>query len=267
MFTVVLNQEVCLPITERLTQKLFMMKQITSLLTLLFIFSGSLIAQNVPSPREIGDAYIENTGGKDAWLAIKAMSISGSAVMQGMKFPMEMTTAAGDKQYLKINVQGQRIVQAYDGETAWQIMPFAGITEPTPMSKDEAAQMEDTKFLSEFINTEARGFTLQSVEGKEVEGTPTYGVRVTHQDGYDVTYYFDQEYMIPILTTVPVKSGPQKGAMMETYLSDYAEVENIVMPMYLEVKVNGTLVQTITISNVSVNPEIDSGMFSLPKKQ
>lgn len=243
------------------------MKRFTSLFALLLVFSTGLFAQQAPSAREIGDAYIENTGGKDAWLAIKAMRINGVASMQGMEFPMVMTTAAGNKQYLEVNVQGQKIVQAYDGETAWQVMPFQGITEPTPMSKDEAAQMADTKFLSEFINTEARGFTLESVEGKEVEGTPTYGVRVTHQDGYDVTYYFDQEYMIPIMTTTPIKAGPQKGGMMETYMSDYDEVGNIFMPMFMEVKFSGQTIQKVTINNAELNPALNSNLFSIPEKR
>ena len=242
------------------------MKQITSLFALLLIFSSGLFAQDAPTAREIGDAYIENTGGKEAWLAVKAMKVRGKAAMQGMEFPMVMTTAAGDKQYLEVDVQGQKIVQAYDGTAAWQVMPFQGIMEPTPMDKDQAAQMEDTKFLSEFINTEERGFKLESVEGKEVEGTPTYGVRVTDQDDYDMTYYFDQEYMIPIMTAVPIKAGPQKGSMMETYMSDYQELENIMMPMFIEVKFNGQSIQKITIENAEINPEINDDMFSIPEK-
>ncbi|MEM6770956.1 MAG: hypothetical protein AAF597_10260, partial [Bacteroidota bacterium] len=215
----------------------------------------------------IGDAYIENTGGKDAWLAIQAMKIHGKASMQGMEFPITMTTAMGNKQHLEVDVQGQKIVQAYDGETAWQIMPFQGVTEPTPMDEDQAQQMKDTKFLSEFINTEARGFMLKSVEGKELEGTPTYGVQVTHADGYDVTYYFDQEYMIPIMSTSPIKSGPQKGAMMETYMSDYQEQGDVMMPMFMEVKFNGETIQKITLEGAELNPEIKDAMFSLPKKE
>lgn len=250
-----------------LTHKTFQMKQFTSLFVLLLVFSTGLFAQDAPTAREIGDAYIENTGGKDAWLAVKAMKINGTAAMQGMEFPMVMTNAEGDKQLLEIDVQGQKIVQAFDGETAWQVMPFMGITEPTPMSEDESEQMKSTKFLSEFINTEERGFKLETVAGKEVEGTPTYGVRVSHEDGYDVTYYFDQEYMIPVMTTTPIKAGPQKGAMMETYLSDYQEVETIMMPMFMEVKFNGTTVQKITLNKAEINPEVNDEMFSLPKKQ
>jgi hypothetical protein len=235
-------------------------------LSLMLVFGMSLFAQEAPSVEEIAETYIENVGGEEAMKALKATTMKGKANMQGMEFPISITTAEGDMQYVEVNVQGQKIIQAYDGETAWQIMPFQGITEPTEMSEDEAEQSKDMRFLSEFIDSKERGFTLESVEGKEVEGTPTYGVRVTDTTGYDHTYYFDTEYMIPVMMTSPIKSGPQKGGTMETYMSDYQDVEGLTVPMFMEVKFNGTTVQKMTFTEVLINPEVDKAMFSMPKK-
>ncbi|MCX8209570.1 MAG: hypothetical protein OTI34_00865 [Lewinella sp.] len=235
-------------------------------LALMLVFATSLFAQEAPTVEEIAKTYIENMGGVDAMKAVKATTVKGKASMQGMEFPITITASEGDMQHVEINVQGQKIIQAYDGETAWQIMPFAGITEPTEMSEEEAEQMKDTRFLSEFIDSEERGFTLESAESKEVEGTPTYGVRVTNETGYDHIWYFDTEYMIPVMMTSQVKSGPQKGSTMETYMSDYQEVEGLMIPMFMEVKFDGATVQKITMSEVIINPEIDKTMFSIPKK-
>lgn len=235
-------------------------------LTLMMVFGTGLFAQEAPSVETIAKTYIENIGGVEAWKALKTTTMNGKANMQGMEFPITVTAAEGDMQYVEINVQGQKIVQAFDGEIAWQIMPFAGVTEATEMSEEEAEQSKDMRFLSEFIDSEERGFTLESVESKEVEGTPTYGVRVTDEKGYDHTYYFDTEYMIPIMMTSPVKSGPMKGTVMETYMSDYQEVEGLMVPMFMEVKVNGNTVQKMTFTEVVLNPEIDKAMFSMPKK-
>ncbi|MEQ8707138.1 MAG: hypothetical protein RIC19_24615 [Phaeodactylibacter sp.] len=243
------------------------MKNIFTLLAFCFVFIGQAVAQDVPSPREIGDAFVEATGGVDAWKAIEATQYKGKASMQGMEFPMIMTTAKGDKSYLEVDVQGQKMVQAFDGETAWQVMPFQGITKPTEMSPEESKQAKDQKFLSEFIDSEERGFKLEAVEGKEIEGTPTYGVRVSNEEGLNHIYYFDQEYMIPIMMASPIKDGPQKGAMMETYMSDYQEVEDVMMPMFLDVKFNGQSIQKVTITEVIINPEVDQAMFSMPEEK
>jgi len=241
------------------------MKKFSFLLTLLLVSTVSLFAQ-APSAEEIAETYLENIGGTEAWKAIKAMKFEGVAAMQGMEFPMTMTMAEGDRTYLEVNVQGQKIIQAFDGKTAWQVMPFMGITEPTEMSPEETSQAKDQKFLSEFIDAEERGFKLASVDGKEIEGTATYGVRVTNEEGFDHTYYFDTEYMIPVMMSTPVKAGPGKGQLLETYMSDYQEVEGLMMPMFSEIKVSGQTVQKITIKEAVMNPEVDEAIFSLPKK-
>jgi outer membrane lipoprotein-sorting protein len=241
------------------------MKRITTLFALLLVFSASVFAQ-APSPKEITDAYIEAIGGADAWLKMEAIQMKGKASMQGMEMPFVMTTAKGNKFHQIIDVQGQQIIQSFDGSSAWQVMPFMGITEPTPMSDEEAAQLKEQVFLPEFINSEARGFKVEAVDGKEVEGTPTYGLRVTNEEGIDHTYYFDTEYLIPIMMASTIKSGPQKGAVIETFMSDYQEIEDVVVPMFMEMKVNGQSFQKITISETNLNPEVDVKMFFMPEK-
>ncbi len=99
-------------------------------LALMLVFATSLFAQEAPTVEEIAKTYIENMGGVDAMKAVKTTTVKGKANMQGMEFPITITASEGDMQHVEINVQGQKIIQAYDGETAWQIMPFAGITEP-----------------------------------------------------------------------------------------------------------------------------------------
>jgi len=243
------------------------MKKLTLLLAMMIIFGASLFAQDAPSAQEIADTYIENIGGEEAWLAVKALKMKGKAAMQGMEFPMSITSAEGNKSRLEVDVQGQKMIQAYDGETAWQVVPFMGITEPTKMSPEEAEQTKDQKFLNEFINSEERGFSLESVEGKEIEGAKTHGVRVTNEEGYDHTYYFDTEYMIPVMMASPIKSGPQKGAVIESYMSDYQEVGGLMVPMFLDIKINGQTLQKITVVEAMINPEIEEGLFSMPEKK
>ena len=239
------------------------MNYFTSLFLLLFV-SGTLFAQDAaPSVDEIATTYIDNIGGKDAWLAVKSTHMEGKAAMQGMEFPMSLMAAEGDKVRLDMEIQGNKLTQAYDGEVAWMLFPMQGITEPKQMTEEESAQFADSPFLNEFINTEERGYTLEAVDGKEVEGTPTYGVRVTNDSGYDRTYYFDTETMVPIMLENVAKGGPMKGVAAETFLSDYQEVDGLMVPMFMEQKVNGQTVMKMTFTGMEVNPEIPDGYFSM----
>ena len=227
--------------------------------------ANGLYAQEAPSARDIADAYLENTGGEEAYRNLKSMEMSGVTAMQGMEFPLTITTVAGDKMRVDVDVQGQKIIQAYDGATAWQVMPFQGITKPTAMSEEESMDMAETKFKSEFVDSEERGYKLESVEGKEVEGAATYGVRVTNDEGYDRTYYFDTEYMIPVMVSSVGKGGPMKGVVTEVYMSNYEEVDGMMVPMYMDTKMNGQSVQKVTLKEVKLNVEVDEAMFSLPE--
>ncbi len=50
-----------------------------------------------------------------------------------------------------------------------------------------------------------------------------------------------------------------------SYLSDYQEVDGIMIPHFTEVRVNGQTVQGITFQEVGLNPEVDELIFSRPK--
>lgn len=241
------------------------MKKLTTLFALLLISVAGLQAQ-APEVQTIVDGYMEAIGGAEAWLKLESMEMKGKASMQGMEFPFTMVTAQGDKMRQTVDIQGQKMIQAYDGETAWMVAPFMGITEPTPMPEDQAAEMKEQTFLPEFINAEERGFKIEAAEGKEVEGTPTYGLRVTNDEGLDHTYYFDTEYMIPIMMATKVKQGPQAGTVVETFMSDYQEVEGLMTPMFMEVKIGGQTMQKITITEAKLNVEVTDDMFMMPKK-
>lgn len=50
------------------------------------------------------------------------------------------------------------------------------------------------------------------------------------------------------------------------YLSDYQEVEGIMIPHFTVVRVNGQTVHSFTYHDVELNPEVDELIFSSPKK-
>ena len=231
---------------------------------MLLLVSTALLAQDAaPSPQEIADAYIETIGGKDAWLAVKSTKMEGAATMQGMEFPLTVTAAEDNKVRIDLDIQGSPMTQTYDGTTGYLLFPMQGITEPKQMSAEESADLAETPFLTEFINTQERGYTLTAVEGKEVEGTPTYGVQVTNDDGYDRTYYFDTETMVPLMASQASKSAQTQGVVMESYMSDYQEVEGLIVPMFIEQKANGQTVMQMTFTDVTINPAVEDSLFVL----
>lgn len=227
-------------------------------------FTCNLNAQKTaPSPDEIATAYLEAIGGEAAWKEIKSMRFTGKASMQGQEFPFVMTRAEGNKFYQEVSVMGSKMEQGFNGETAWMLFPLQGINEKTAMSEEESKEFREEEFLDVFIDYADRGFKLAAAEGKEIEGTPTYGVRVTNDDGYDKTYYFETENMVPIMVSSVGKAGQTRGMTVEMYLSDYQEVGELMMPMFMDMKINGNTFQKLTMTKGELNVEVDEAIFEL----
>ena len=98
-----------------------------------------MVAQDAATPTtdEIATAYVDAIGGADAWMALTTIAMKGTASMQGMDLPISVTTAAGNKFKLEMDIQGSPMVQAYDGNEAWMLFPMQGITEPKVMTDEK----------------------------------------------------------------------------------------------------------------------------------
>ncbi|MCB0638796.1 MAG: hypothetical protein KDC54_19340 [Lewinella sp.] len=241
-----------------------MMKRIFFLLVL-SVSCLAVQAQDAPSVDEILDQYFENIGGKAQWEALNSMKMTGKMFGQGMEFPGVLCMQRPNLQRLEIDIQGKQLVQAYDGETAWWINPFMGGEEAQPMPAEMAEEVTKEEFEDDFLNYKEKGHTVEYVGTEEVEGAECYVLKLTKASG-DVEYHlFDTEYMIPIVQRTPIEEGPMKGQMAETSMSDYQEVDGLMMPYYIATKVNGQVVQAITIETIELNPDFESSVFAYPK--
>jgi outer membrane lipoprotein-sorting protein len=239
------------------------------LLLLFILFAGlSTKAQTVD---EILNKYLETTGGVQKWKALKTMKATGKMSMQGMDLDFELTSKVPNKQYITILVQGQKIVQAYDGTDAWMLNPFMGGKDPVKIPAEEAKEMTEQELEDEFIDYKKKGHEVKLLGKEEVDGTSCFKIELIknkNNDKEDVTeiHYFDAENFVPIMTKAYARSGPSKGQEAQTYLSDYQEVNGLMMPFSMETKSNGQTVQKMTFQKVTINENVDDTIFTFPKK-
>lgn len=236
--------------------------------TLLFCFTLSLaMSVQAQTVNEILTKYFENTGGEQNWKSIKSTKMVATMAMQGMEFPGTIYSAPPNKQRVIVNVQGQEIVQAYDGEVAWMINPLMGTGEAQKVPTEMAEEMAKQEFESPFIGYKEKGHEVV-LEGKEtVDGTETFKVKITKKNGTEEYYFFDTEYYVPIMVQTAVTSGPMKGQMTSTYMSDYQEVDGLMMPFFIETKVGGQTAQKITIKEIQLNVDLKDELFAFPAKK
>jgi outer membrane lipoprotein-sorting protein len=245
-----------------------MIKRIT-FLCILALSGLALQAQDaeVPSVDEILATYFENTGGLEAWKKLNSMKMTGNMSMQGMDFPGTIYQKRPNMQRVEVNVQGKELIQAYDGQTAWWINPFMGSEDPQPMPAEMAEEMTKDQFEDDFIDYAKKGHTVEYVGTEEVEGADCYVLKLTKANGDVEQHFFDMEYMVPIMQRTTVSEGPMKGQASDTFLSDYQEVDGLMVPYFLETKIAGQSIQKITITSIELNNEVEDTMFSMPAKE
>lgn len=214
---------------------------------------------------EIIEAYLENIGGKDNWKALTSMRMEGKMAQMGMEFPGVVMQVPPNKQRIEVNIQGQQMIQAYDGETAWWINPFMGGTDAQPMPAEMASEFTKEKFEDDFIDYAEKGHKVELLGEVEVDGVMTYEVKLTQKDGTEEFHYFDPEYMVPIMQKSIISEGQMKGQAVEVYMSDYEEHNGLMIPMYIESKLGGATQFSMTITKVELNPELDETLFAYPK--
>ncbi len=245
------------------------MKKLTQLFSILmfsFLTVSVAQAQDV-SVEEIVKNYLENIGGEEAWKKIESMKMSGNSSAQGMSMPVTLQTMAPAYFKMELDFQGKKMIQAFDGETAWMINPF-GSGEPTKMDEEQSKQMKKQKFQDEFIDYEGKGHKLELAGTEEVEGSETYKVKMIKKDGDIVFYFFDTENFVPIMVRAFVDSGPAKGQSSETFMSDYQEVDGLMVAHTTEQKVGGATMFSFTADKIEFNSEdVTSDSFAFPAKE
>lgn len=236
-----------------------------SVLILILGLGFSATAQT-PTADEVVNKYLETIGGVDAWKSINNMVLEGNSVQMGMTFPTKVVSARPNLFRLDVDVMGKQIIDAYDGTVAWGVNPFMGGTTPQPKTEEETKEMAKRMFENDFIDYQAKGFAVSLDGTEEIEGVPTYKIKLTKQDGEEEYHFIDTENYVTIMTRTFIQSGQAKGTAIETYLSDYQEVEGKWVPFTMEQRANGQTILTTTATAVRFDvPDLDAAMFSLPK--
>ena len=238
-----------------------MKKVLTAIVTVFLLINQSGNAQTVD---EIIASYFENTGGKDAWKSLNSMKMSGTSSMQGMEFPITIYSKRPNFEKLEVEVQGMQIVEAYDGTTAWSINPFQGNTTATKADDEMNKEAAKKTFEDELLDYAAKGHQLERLDDAEIEGTQTFQLKLTKKTGDEQVYFFDQENFVPVMIRGFANAGPMKGAAIETYLSDYEEVESLMIPHSIMQKINGQTFMQATMKSIELNPEIEDQIFAFP---
>lgn len=211
--------------------------------------------------QEILNNHFE-TIGQENLLDIKSISAKGKAMQMGMEFPFEMINVRPNKLKMIIDVQGSKIIQAYDGESVWAINPMSGSSEPIDVTGPEADGLMETADLDgQLWKWEEKGHQLELEGTEEIEGSELFVLKLTKKNGNIDYYYLDPDsYLIIQTKSKTIMQGSEVET--EAIMSNYQDVNGYIMPFTVEQRMDGQTVITIMMEEVEVDREFDDSIFS-----
>ncbi|MCG8467679.1 MAG: hypothetical protein MJB57_05640 [Gemmatimonadetes bacterium] len=224
---------------------------------LLVATAGPVSAQSLD---EVLQNHYEAIGGLDAWKSLETMEASGSmSIMGGMaQGPFYIVQKRPSMSRMEIMFQGMEIIQAYDGTTAWHVVPPMGITTPQETDAATAAAMQEQADMDgPLIGFEEEGTTVELVGREMVGETETFKLAVTRENGNTSEYYLDASTYMPIKIV-----GTTPGMQATTTLGDYREVNGLLFPFSIDIE-NAQGPNALTFDEVMINVEVDESVFSM----
>jgi len=196
---------------------------------------------------------------------VKSIQATGKAVMMGMENPFQMISKRPNLIQVTVEFQGAKIIQAYDGETAWMINPMMGSADPIDVTGPEAdGLIESGDMDGQLWNYKEKGHQLELEGTEEVDGSEAYVLKLTKKNGNIDYYYMESEsYLILKIKSKTMVNGSETEA--EGLLSNYQEVDGYVMAFTIEQKYGGQTAMTIMMDEVKTNVEVDDSIFSKPE--
>ncbi len=206
----------------------------------------------------------EATGGLDKIKSVKSSHATGKALAQGMEFPFVMRTLRPNYLRLDVEIMGMTMIQAFDGEKGWTINPMAGITVAQDMTEIENKSFKlQANMDGLLVDYKDKGYTVEYIGEADVEGTPAYQLKVDTHDDIVMDLFFDQEYFLNIKMTTAI-TWEEKVNESETYMSDFQEIEGMIMPFSIETRMGGVAASQIVIEKVELDTEFEEGLFEMP---
>ncbi len=229
---------------------------------LLFFFARSCAQTTAP---KIIDKYIHFLGGEKNLKAIHSRTDSGTYNYGGIEFPFTSYAESPDLYRYTVSFKGKYFAQAFDGKQGWKIDVFKGEKNKTVLQGKDALNMAnevDVAFESPFIDYAKKGY--QAV----VTGLDTVDQHVCYRIGLQgaldtVTYAFDQSNGALLKKTAVSKNAELNNAVLDTYYSDYTEVNNIKIPFKTVHQIKDQVVLTVKIKKCVLNEPIAHDVFSV----
>jgi outer membrane lipoprotein-sorting protein len=216
---------------------------------------------------QIVQKHVEALGGAAKLNSIQSLVVTGTVSILGQtEAPLTIQVKRPNLMRLEMTFQGRKIVQAFDGTTAWTVNPTVSSEPKQSSEEDTRAAQESSDFIGgNLVDYKSKGNTVELVDKEELEGVSVYKLKITKKNGSIEYDYLDAKSFLPIRTEGRRTQLGQE-ILYESKIANYKPVEGVLMPFSLTQLVNGRLAMEITVEKMDANVPLDAAVFKMPEK-
>jgi outer membrane lipoprotein-sorting protein len=236
-----------------------MKRLITTLIALFLILSNGIV--QAQSLDDILEKHFKAIG-HEKLLEKQTYIIKANINQMGMDLPMLMKIKRPNKFRMEMDMQGQKMVQVFDGDKGWLVAPWMS-PEPQALEGPQLKQaLAQADIDGELYNYTEKGHTADLIGKVMVDDKEAYRIKLTSDDGTVKNYYINADNYL--VTKVKSKVSVQgQEAEIEQNMSEYEEIGGVMIARKIESKSPmGT--QVITFQEISFDGKIDDSIFEKP---
>jgi hypothetical protein len=225
----------------------------------------ALAAAADPTLDEIVQKHVAARGGREKMQAIQSLKVTGKMIMLSAQSeaPLTLLIKRPASVRVEITVQGQKTVRAFDGTTAWDMVPRRGPDAQKASDQEARRTRETADFDGPLVNASGKGITLELLGKEDIQGSAAYRVKAIRQSG-DVDYHW-----VDAKSFLEVKSSSRRTVMgremeIETFPSDYKPVRGVLIPCSMEQRMDGKPWVRMVWETIEANAPIDDAVFKMP---
>ena len=235
-------------------------------LPFLFTLAVVAVSAGVSSAQTVDEIVAKNIkarGGLEKFKSINSMKINATVTAQGMKLPVTIYSKRPNMMREETEVQGQKMIRAFDGTTAWTINPMMGGTPQALTGSAANIAIDSADLEGPLVDYKQKGHTIELIGHETLDGKQVHHLKITRKTGTVQHLYLDAETGLERKTVITLEQGGMK-VDLEIQLVEFKPVDGLMMPSQTRQFMNGKEVAQVAVDKVELNPTIEDSLFKMP---
>lgn len=210
---------------------------------------------------------VDAKGGLDALKKVRTVVAEADTTFHVNGPPLSSKTRTyviyPDKFRVDAKVQGADVVQVFNGGNAWARDP-AGVHDAPPGMREDFAASVRRDMIPLLVAAAEGKLTVRLLPDEGTGGQVLKVLEVSGAGLPPVKLYVDSESLV-VRQSFQTPAPDGKRVQAEEVFSDYRAVDGVQVPFRADVRRNGTLILSRTLTNVTFNSPLDDTLFVRPQ--